>query len=125
MNKIARVALGAVLLLTLVAAMLLGAYLVFGLPDDIGRVTVNGQVLNLHGAHAGHWLLASLIVFVVLLVLMVVVPTLLLLAFIVPLTLAALGMLVGAVLTALVLSPLILAGWWLWKRRRKPETISA
>ena len=125
MKKLAWIALGGVLLLTLLAAMLFGAYLVFGLPDDLGRVTVNGEVLNLHGAHAGHWLLASLIVFVGLLVLMVVVPAVLLLALIVPLTLAALGMLAGAVLTGLVLSPLILLGWWLWKRGRKPHTIAA
>ncbi len=125
MKKLAWVALGGVLLVALLAALLLGAYLVFGLPDELGRVTVNGEVLNLHGAHAGHWLLASLVVFVALLVLMVVVPTVLLLAFIVPLTLAAFGMLVGAVLTGLVLSPLILLGWWLWKRRRKPDTIAA
>ncbi len=117
MKKLAWIALGGVLLVALLAALLLGAYLVFGLPDELGRVTVNGEVLNLHGAHAGHWLLASLVVFVALPVL--------LLAFIVPLTLAAFGMLVGAVLTGLVLSPLILLGWWLWKRRRKPDTIAA
>jgi hypothetical protein len=125
MKKLAWIALGSVLLLALVAALLFGAYLVFGLPDDIGRVTVNGELINLHGAHAGHWLLASLIVFVCLLVLMLLVPALLLLAFVVPLTLAAFGMLVGALLTGLVLSPLILLGWWLWKRRGKPETITA
>ena len=125
MKQLAWIALSVVLLLALVAALLFGAYLVFGLPDDIGRVTVNGQVINLHGAHAGHWLLASLIVFMGLLVLMVLVPALLLLGFILPLTLAAFGMLVGAVLTGLLLSPLILLGWWLWKRRRKPETIAA
>ena len=125
MKQLAWIALSVVLLLALVAALLVGAYLVFGLPDDIGRVTVNGQVINLHGAHAGHWLLASLIVFMGLLVLMVLVPALLLLGFILPLTLAAFGMLVGAVLTGLLLSPLILLGWWLWKRRRKPDTIAA
>jgi hypothetical protein len=121
MKKLAWIALGSVLLLALLAALLFGAYLVFGLP---GRVTVNGELINLHGAHAGHWLLASLIVFVCLLVLMLLVPALLLLAFVVPLTLAAFGMLVGAVLTGLVLSPLILLVWWLWKRRDKPETIA-
>ena len=125
MKKLAWIALGIVLLLALLAALLFGAYLVFGLPDDIGRVTVNGELINLHGAHSGHWLLASLIVFVCLLVLMLLVPALLLLAFVVPLTLAAFGMLVGALLTGLVLSPLMLLGWWLWKRSVKPETIAA
>jgi hypothetical protein len=125
MKQLAWIALGFVLLLTLLAALLFGAYLVFGLPDDIGRVTVNGELIDLHGAHAGHWLLASLIVFVCLLVLMVLVPALLLLAFVVPLTLAAFGMLVGALLTGLVLSPLILLGWWLWNRSAKRDTIAA
>jgi hypothetical protein len=125
MKKLAWIALGLVLLLALLAALLFGAYLVFGLPDEIGRVTVNGELIDLHGAHAGHWLLASLIVFVCLLVLMVLVPALLLLAFVVPLTLATFGMLAGALLTGLVLSPLMLLGWWLWNRSAKRDTIAA
>ena len=125
MKKLAWIALGLVLLLALLAALLFGAYLAFGLPDEIGRVTVNGELIDLHGAHAGHWLLASLIVFVCLLVLMLLVPALLLLAFVVPLTLAAFGMLVGALLTGLVLSPLMLLGWWLWNRSAKRDTIAA
>ena len=125
MKKFAWIALGLVVTLALLAAMLLGAYLVWGLPDEIGRVTVNGEVINLHGAHAGHWLLASLIVLVALMVAIVVVPAFALLALVVPVTLVAFGLVTGAALVGLLLSPLIAFGWWLWKRRRRPTTMPA
>ena len=125
MKKIAWIVLGIVVVLALVAAMLIGAYLVWGLPDELGRVTVNGELINLRGAHAGHWLLASLIVLVALMVAIVVVPAVALLAFIVPVTLAAFGLATGAVLVGLLLSPLIALGWWLWQRRRRAATMSA
>ena len=125
MKKLVWIGLGVILLITLLAAMLFAAYLVFELPQEIGKVTVNGEVLNLHGAHAGHWLLATLIVLVGLIVVMVVVPAVALLALIVPVTLAAFGLATGAAIVGLLLSPLILLGWWLWKRQRKPGTISA
>ncbi|MEO5771079.1 MAG: hypothetical protein ABIQ29_03325 [Burkholderiaceae bacterium] len=123
MKKLAWIGVGAFLLVTVAAAMLFAAYLVFALPQEIGKVTVNGEVLNLHGAHAGHWLLASLIILVALIVVMVVVPAVALLALIVPVTLAAFGLATGAAIVGLLLSPLILLGWWLYKRSRKPETI--
>ena len=125
MKKLVWIGIGLFLLLTLVASMLFAAYLVFELPQEIGKVTVNGQVLNLHGAHAGHWLLASLIVLVALIVVMVAVPAVALLALVVPVTLAAFGLAAGALVVGLLLSPLIMLGWWLWKRSRKPETIAS
>ena len=124
MKKLAWIGVGAFLLLTLAAAMLFAAYLVFELPQEIGKVTVNGEVLNLHGAHAGHWLFASLIILVALIVVMVVVPAVALLALVVPVTLAAFGLATGALFVGLLLSPLILLGWWLWKRSRKAQTIA-
>ena len=125
MKKLAWIGLGGFVLVLLVAAMLFAAYLVFELPQELGRVTVNGEVLNLHGAHAGHWLLATLIVLLALLIVTVVVPLVALLILIVPVLLVPLGLAVGAVGVGLLLSPLILLIWWLWKPKSKAETIAA
>jgi hypothetical protein len=124
MKKALWIVAAAVALLVVLAAMGIAAFLLWGLPDAIGTVTVNGEVLDLHGAHAGHWLLATLGVLLALLVLLVIVPTLLLLALAVPLTLAGFGLVTAALVVGLVLSPLWLLIWWLWKRNHKPGTIA-
>ena len=123
MRQLAWIGLAGVLLVTLLAAMLFAAYLVFELPQELGKVTVNGEVLNLHGAHAGHWLLATLIVLLALLIVMVVVPLVALLALTVPILLVPLGLAVGALGVGLLLSPLILLIWWLWKPKSKAGTM--
>ena len=125
MRKAAWFVLAGAMLLAVLAAMGVAAFLVWGLPQEIGRVTVNGHVLDLHGAHAGHWLLATLGVLLALTVILVVVPTLALLAMIVPLSLAAIGLTVAALAVGLVLSPLLLLAWWLWKRSAKARTMAA
>ena len=125
MRKAAWFVLASAMLLAVLAAMGVAAFLVWGLPQEIGQVTVNGHVLDLHGAHAGHWLLATLGVLLALTVILVVVPTLALLAMIVPLSLAAIGLTVAALAVGLVLSPLLLLAWWLWKRSAKARTMAA
>ena len=125
MRKAAWFVLASAMLLAVLAAMGVAAFLVWGLPHEIGQVTVNGHVLDLHGAHAGHWLLATLGVLLALTVILVVVPTVALLAMIVPLSLAAIGLTVAALAVGLVLSPLLLLAWWLWKRSAKARTMAA
>ena len=125
MKKAAWIVLAGAALLAVVLAMLFAAYLVWELPQEIGRITVNDRVLDLQGAHAGHWLLATLGVLLALTIVLVLVPTLLLLAFIVPFTLAAFGLAAAALVIGLVLSPLLLLLWWLWKRSSKPGTMQA
>ena len=125
MRKAAWFVLASAMLLAVLAAMGVAAFLVWGLPQEIGQVTVNGHVLDLHGAHAGHWLLATLGVLLALTVILVVVPTVALLAMIVPLSLAAIGLTVAALAVGLVLSPLLLLAWWLWKRSAKARTMAA
>ena len=110
--------------LVLLLAMGIAAFLLWGLPQAVGSVTVNGQVVDLHGAHAGHWALATLGVLLVMLVLAVVLPLVAIIGLTVPLLATTLGLLVGAAAIALVLSPLLLV-WWLSKRNAKPPTISA
>jgi len=124
MKKLAWIGLGGLLLVMLMAALLFAAYLVFELPQEIGHVTVNGKVLDLHGAHAGHWLLATLVLLLAATIALVLVPTLALLGLIVPMSLAAFGLTVAVLVVALVLSPLGLLIWWLWKRGNKPGTMT-
>ena len=128
MKRLAWIFVGGVALVAVLFAMTVAAYLLWGLPDELGTVTVNGNVVDLHGAHAGHWLLATLGLLLAAAIVMVVVPVVMVAAFVVPLTLTALGLLLSAVAAAIVLSPLLLLLWWLgrlWKRRRKPDTIAA
>ena len=125
MKKAVWIVLAGAALLAVLLAMLFAAYLVWELPQEIGHITVNDRVLDLQGAHAGHWLLATLGVLLAFTIVLVLVPTLALLAFIVPFTLAAFGMAVAALVIGLVLSPLLLLLWWLWKRSGKPRTMEA
>jgi hypothetical protein len=124
MKKAAWFVLAGVLLLAVLAAMGIAALLVWALPQEIGQVTVNGKVLDLHGAHAGHWLLATLGVLLALTIVLLLVPTLALLALVVPLTLTAFGLTVAALAVGLLLSPLLLLAWWLWKRKPGPPTMA-
>jgi len=124
MRRAAWIVFAGVMLLAVLAAMGIAAFLVWGLPQEIGQVTVNGKVLDLHGAHAGHWLLATLGVLLALTIVLLVVPTLALLALVVPVTLATLGLTVAALAVGLVLSPLLLLAWWLWKRSARAPTMA-
>ena len=123
MRKLGWFALGSVAVVALLVCMLIAAYLVWGLPEELGRVTVNGEVIDLHGAHAGHWLLATLGILLAAMIVIIVVPSVAILAVILPITLTAAGLLLAAAVVALLLSPLLLLGVWLWKRRHKPATI--
>ena len=125
MRSASKIGLAGVMLLALLLAMAISGYLLFELPNKIGAVTVNGETLDLHGAHAGHFLLATMGVLIALAIVLVVVPTTLLLALAVPLGLAAFGLALATLAAGLVLLPLILLVWWLWKRSVKRDTIAA
>ena len=125
MKRAFMIGLAGVVLLALLLAMAIAGYLLFELPNEIGAVTVNGETLYLHGAHAGHFLLATMGVLMALAIVLVVVPTTLLLALAVPLALAVFGLALATLAAGLVLAPLILLAWWLWKRSAKRDTIAA
>ena len=125
MRSASKIGLAGVMLLALLLAMAISGYLLFELPNKIGVVTVNGETLDLHGAHAGHFLLATMGVLIALAIVLVVVSTTLLLALAVPLGLAAFGLALATLAAGLVLLPLILLVWWLWKRSVKRDTIAA
>ena len=113
--------------LTVLLALAIGAFLFWGLPALIPegtRVLIDGQAVDLHPAHAGHWLLAALGVLLVAALIVVLVPLLIVLSFGVPLVMGALGMAIGLLMLALAASPLVLLAWWLWTQvDRKRMTI--
>jgi hypothetical protein len=111
--------------LTLVVALALGAFLVWGLPallPDGTQVLIDGRPIDLGSAHAGHWLLATLVVLMVAAVIVFVVPLLIVLAVGVPLAMSALGMAIALLMLALALTPLVLLVWWLFKQADKKRT---
>ena len=116
MKKLALFVVMSLATLAVLVAMALAAYLLWGLPQDIGTVTVNGHVVDWSGANAGHWLLATLGILLVVVIVVVVVPLVVVAVFIVPIAVTAIGLLLAAVALGLVLSPLWLLLWWLWRR---------
>ena len=124
MRRLVWFALAAFLTLSVLIAATVAAWLLWGLPQEIGTVSINGQVLEID-PHAGHWVLATIGILLAGLIVMAVVATVAVLALIVPLVVVPLGVAVAALGVGLVLSPLILLVWWLWKRKAKAETIGA
>ena len=125
MKKLAWIVLVGTAAVVVLVAMAVAAYLLWGLPQDIGRITINGHPFHWPDAHGGHWALATMGLLLAALIVLIVVPTVLVLAVVVPSAVAALGVAVGAAAVGLLLSPLILLVWWLWKRSTKADTIAA
>ena len=123
MKKLTLIIALAIAALVLLLAMGVAAFLLWGLPQAVGTVTVNGTPVDLHGAHAGHWALATLGVLLVMLVLAVVLPLVVVVSLAAPLVVAALGLLAGVMVVAVALSPLWLLVWWLVKRNASPPTL--
>ena len=102
------------------SALLLAAALQWGERVDGTSVVINGEQLSA-SLHAGHWLLALGGLLLALMVVLLVLPF----ALIVPLLCAALGITVAlfAVLgvAALLLSPLLLLVWLVWRLPRGPS----
>ena len=103
------------------SALLLGAALQWGGLVDGAHFVIDGEELSLIDMHGGHWLLAFGGILLALVVVVLVVPF----AVIVPLLCAALGIAVAlcAVLgvAALLLSPLLLLVWIVWRLARGPS----
>jgi fatty acid desaturase len=110
-KAVLRVSVGLVLLLAALASLLLGAALVFELPQHVGQITIDGQPFDLSDLGAGHWLVASAAVFAAMLAVLLIVPLVLLLTLLVPLLVAgavAVPALLGvALLMALLVWPVV------------------
>jgi hypothetical protein len=117
----------ATLIATLLVALALGAFLVWGLPELLpagSAIVVDGERFefsDMQPAHPGHWLMASMGILVVAAVIVVVVPLVVVLSIGLPLLLGAFGVAVALLALALVMSPLILLLWWLWRQPKPPK----
>ena len=108
-----RRALGVVLGSSVVALVLLSAgiaaLLVWGLPELIGTVSIDGEVIRVSDrAQTGLWLIATAVALAALLLVAVAVPAAI-----------ALGLLATTLGLVVALSPLLVAGAlgvWLWRR---------
>ncbi|HET9823106.1 MAG TPA: hypothetical protein VFQ16_14895 [Burkholderiaceae bacterium] len=100
-------------------ALVLGALIVWVLPQHVGSVVIDGEPIVLGPAHAGHWLLASLAILLASAVVLVVVPLVAAAALLAPLLGVAIAALIVAAVFAVPLLPLALLGWWLWRRSRR------
>ncbi len=115
----------ATLIATLLVALALGAFLVWGLPELLpagSAIVVDGERFefsDMQPARPGHWLMASMGILVAAAVIVVVVPLVVVLSVGLPLLLGAFGVAVALLALALVMSPLILLLWWLWKDPKK------
>ncbi|MEQ1685239.1 MAG: hypothetical protein ABL916_16455 [Burkholderiaceae bacterium] len=103
------------------SALLLAAALQWGELVDGASFTINGEQLTLNGMHGGHWLLAVGVILLAMIVVLLVVPF----AVIVPLLCAAFGIAVAICVVlgvaALLLSPLLLLAWIVWRLTRSPS----
>lgn len=123
----------ATVIATVLVALAIGAFLVWGLPELVpagSAIVVDGErfeLSDMQPVHPGHWLMASMGVLVAAAVIVVVVPLVVLLSVGLPLLLGALGVALALLALALVMSPLILLLWWLWKEPKtpKPTTMSS
>ena len=124
-----RSALWIVFWATLLVSLVVGACVAWLLSEVVPPgtvITVDGERFVLSAfSHVGHWLAALLLVLVASLAIVFIVPVLAVLALVVPAALGGLGLALSLLLVALLLWPFVLLGRWLWKSRRKPETISA
>jgi hypothetical protein len=104
-------------LITLLLSLAVGAALVWALPAQVASITIDGHRLAFDHLHAGHWLVASAGLFVVLLVLLVVLPLTLLMVLIVPLSVACAlalpALLAAGLVVALLVWPLVCLLRWL------------
>jgi hypothetical protein len=110
---------------TLLVALALGALLLWALPEWLppgSAIIIDGERIeigNMTPTQPGQWLMASIGVLISAAVIVIVVPLVIVLSIGVPLVLSAFGVAVGLLALALMMSPLVLLVWWLWKDPKK------
>jgi hypothetical protein len=96
-----------------------------GLPELASAIEIDGQRIDLLQLRADHWALMGLGVVIVAIVLAVVVPLVVAAAVAVPLAGIALAVAVAAAALGIVLAPIGLLVWWLWKAPLKKARMSS
>jgi hypothetical protein len=110
---------------TVLVALALAAFFIWALPELLppgSAIVVDGERLDigsLQPTTAGQWVIAAIGIVIAAVVIVIVVPLVIVLSIGVPLVLSAFGVAVGLLALALVMSPLILLVWWLWKDPKK------
>jgi hypothetical protein len=118
MRTVWRIGLVAAVVLSLLFAALVVAFLFFELPHENVRIFIDGELIELPALTTVHWLVAAFVIALVTLVMMIVLPLVLALAIGIPL-------LVLAGVLGLALSPLLLIGALIvWLSRRPTRTIA-
>ena len=120
MNRFIKTSLWLLLAGAVLSAVLIAAVVQWAAPLDGATLNINGEQFTLTQLQGGEWLLALGGVLLAMLVVLLVVPF----AVIVPLLCAALGIAVALFVvlgvTALLLSPLLLVVWIVWRLARGP-----
>ena len=121
LNRFLKVSAWLLLAAAVLSALLIGAALQSGEFVDGATFVINGEQLSFTDMHLGHGLLAIGGMLLAMILVLLVVPF----AVIVPLLCAALGIAVALVavlgLAALLLSPLWLLVWIVWRLARSPS----
>jgi hypothetical protein len=108
--------IAAVLFIAALLSLLLGAALVFELPQHIGSISIDGREFQIRDLTGEHWLIASAGVLVALLVILVLIPVVLVIALLAPvLAISAVAvptLAVAAAVVALFVWPVV----WLVRR---------
>jgi hypothetical protein len=110
---------------TVLVALVLGAFLAGGLPELLppgSAIVIEGErheIGDVSAVLAEYWVAAVIGVLIVAAVLVVVVPLVVALSVVLPLLGGALGFATALLAIAIVASPIILLGRWLWMRPAK------
>ncbi|MDH4288311.1 MAG: hypothetical protein OEV65_06190 [Aquincola sp.] len=112
-------------LFALLVAIVLGLVFFVGLPGMIAAIEIDGHRIDLLQLRADHWALMALGVAIASLVIAVVVPLFAVLAVTVPLAGMALATLAAVAALGLVLAPVGLLVWWLWRTPRSKTGTTA
>jgi hypothetical protein len=116
MRRVIGWTIGTLLLIAVLLSLLLGAALVFELPQHIGSISIDGREFAIHDLTGEHWLMASAGVFVALLVILVLIPVVLLIALLAPVlalgAVAVPALALAAAVVALFVWPVV----WLVRR---------
>lgn len=121
MNRLIKACLWVLLAGAVLSALLVAGVMQWAAPLDGATLHIDGEQFTFTQLQGGEWLLAIGAVLLALLVVLLVVPF----AVIVPLLCAALGIAVALCVllgvAALLLSPLLLLAWIVWRLTRSPS----
>ena len=125
MNRFIKVCAWLLLASAMLSVLLVAAMMQWATPLDGAVLNINGEQFTLAQLHGGQWLLVlggvMLALLVVLLVLLVVVPIMVLVPLLAAALVLAVALFTALGVAALLLSPLLLLVWIVWRVARGPS----